>query len=71
MIPIEGSQYFSPEKVCCPGCLKKQTRYHHQILQAVIVHPDQNQAFPLEPEEIKNTDGNEKHDCKLNAGKRI
>jgi hypothetical protein len=27
-----------------------------QILQAVIVHPDKRQVFPLSPEAIKNSD---------------
>src|SRR3972149_9444513 len=36
LIAIDGSQYFSSEKVNCPQCLKKESakgdiRYHHQI----------------------------------------
>jgi len=42
LIPIDGSQYFSSDKICCPGCLTKKSKgkilYHHQILQAAIVH---------------------------------
>lgn len=53
LIPLDGSQYFSSDKICCPGCLKKKSkgkiRYHHQILQAVIVHPDVKQVLPLAP----------------------
>ena len=75
LIPIDGSQYFSSDKVCCPGCLKKKTkgkiRYHHQILQAAIVHPDMKQVLPLAPEAIQNKDGYKKQDCEINAGKRI
>jgi hypothetical protein len=36
---------------------KKQTRYYHQILQAVIVHPDMRQVLPMAPEAVQNTDG--------------
>ena len=36
---------------------KSDTRYYHQILQAVIVHPDMRQVLPLAPEPIQNTDG--------------
>lgn len=61
LIPIDGSQYFSFDKICCPGCLTKKTkgkiRYHHQILQAAIVHPDMKQVLPLAPESIQNSDG--------------
>lgn len=46
-------------------------RYHHQILQAVIVHPDIRQVIPLFPEPIQNNDGSTKQDCEINAGKRI
>ena len=46
-------------------------RYSHQILQAVIVHPDMRQVLPLAPEPIQNTDGSRKQDCEINAGKRM
>lgn len=75
LVPIDGSEYFSSEKICCPHCLVKtsakgKVRYHHQILQAVIVHPDNKQVLPLAPEPIRNTDGTKKQDCEINAGKR-
>ncbi len=76
LMPVDGSQYFSSEKINCPSCLtttskKGVIRYHHAILQAVIVHPDNKQVIPLAPEAIQNTDGTEKQDCEINAGKRF
>jgi hypothetical protein len=76
LIPIDGTEYFSSEKISCPYCLetepaKGSVRYHHQILQAVIVHPDMRQVIPLFPEPIQNSDGYTKQDCETNAGKRI
>jgi len=76
LMPLDGSDYFSSNKICCPGCLTKekskgQIRYHHQILQAAIVHPDVKQVLPLAPEPITNKDGSKKQDCEINAGKRI
>ena len=76
LMPIDGSEYFTSEKLHCPHCLKTKprkgpVRYHHQILQAVIVHPDLRQVLPLFPEAIQNEDGNEKQDCEVNAGKRM
>lgn len=76
LVPVDGSQYFSSKKICCSGCLKKEKpegeiRYNHQILQAVIVHPDMKQVLPLAPEPIHNKDGSTKQDCEINAGKRI
>jgi hypothetical protein len=75
LISIDGSQYFSSEKIRCPHCLvtesKGKQRYHHQILQSVIVHPDMRQVLPLAPEPISNRDGSKKQDCERNAGKRL
>ena len=75
LIPLDGTQYFSSANVSCPYCLKtesaKGVRYHHNILQAAIVHPDIRQVIPLFPESIRNTDGYVKQDCEINAGKRI
>ncbi len=76
LIPLDGTEYFSSEKINCPYCLKTEhakgpVRYHHQILQAVIVHPDMRQVIPLFPEPIQNSDGYTKQDCEINAGKRI
>ncbi len=76
LIPIDGSEYFSSEKIHCPHCLYKKpkkgnTRYYHQILQATIVHPDKRHVLPLAPEPIQNTDGTNKQDCEINAAKRL
>lgn len=76
LIPIDGSEYFSSEKIHCPHCLyKKQKkgklRYSHQILQATIVHPDKRHVLPLAPEPIQNSDGTNKQDCEINAAKRL
>ncbi len=76
LIPIDGSEYFSSEKIHCSHCLHKKPkkgniRYYHQILQAAIVHPDRRHVLPLAPEPIQNTDGTNKQDCELNAAKRL
>jgi len=65
LVPIDGSEYFSSEKLHCPHCLYKKRekgniRYSHQILQATIVHPDQRHVLPLSPEPIQNSDGKNK-----------
>jgi hypothetical protein len=74
LISMDGSEYFSSEKIHCSNCLttksKKSIRYHHQILQSVIVHPDKRQVLPLAPEQISNRDGTKKQDCEINAAKR-
>lgn len=76
LVPIDGSEYFSSEKIHCPHCLQKKSakggvRYHHQILQATIVHPDESHVLPMAPEPIQNSDGASKQDCEVNAAKRL
>lgn len=76
LMSIDGSEYFSSENISCSSCLTKKTekdkvRYHHQILQPVIVCPGIPQVIPLAPEPIQNTDGTKKQDCEINAGKRL
>ncbi len=76
LVSFDGSGYFGSEKISCPGCLRKESksgkvRYEHQIVQAALMHPDMRQVIPLAPEGVKNTDGGEKQDCEIEAGKRL
>ena len=76
LIAIDGSQYFSSEKIHCPSCLtykgaRSKLRYSHQIVQAVMLHPDMRQVIPFAPEPIVKADGHNKNDCERSAGKRL
>ena len=79
LITLDGSRFFSSEQVHCEHCLTTTksgvTRYHHDILQAAIVHPDKRQVLPLAPEFVRNSDGKggkyHKQDCEINAGCRM
>jgi hypothetical protein len=76
IISFDGTGYFSSNQVKCPHCLVKshkngQTTYHHQMLGAVLVHPDQNTVLPVGAEPIVNGDGSTKNDCESNALKRL
>jgi hypothetical protein len=76
VVSMDGSEYFSSDKIHCSGCLKKETKkgkiwYEHQIVQAALMHPGKRQVFPLVSEEVKNTDGRDKQDCEIEAGKRL
>ena len=73
---VDATQYFSSETVRCSHCLTKMHRdgitgYSHSVLQPAIVHPGMRQVVPMMPEEILNSDGTEKQDCEINAGKRL
>jgi hypothetical protein len=72
----DGTQHFCSGNRSCPQCLTKQhrngkTTYHHQMLGAVCVHPNEKTVFPIAVEPIVRQDGNQKNDCELNAAKRL
>jgi hypothetical protein len=74
IVSVDGSGYFSSHTIHCPGCLRKkgkETLFEHHIVQAALMHPDKRQVIPLCPEEVINTDGQDKQDCEINAGKRL
>lgn len=77
LLSLDGTEYYSSQKVHCPTCLERrhqssgQITYYHQMLGAVLVHPDQRQVIPLAPEPIIQQDGNNKNDCERNAAKRL
>ena len=71
---VDGTQYFSSEKIHCDSCLEKHRddiRYSHEIVQAAIVNPKLKQVIPIMPSEIRNIDGTLKQDCEINAAKRF
>lgn len=76
LIPIDGTQYFSSEAIHCKQCLRKEhrdgtTTYQHFALQASMMHPNKKQVIPMIAEDIRNTDGQVKQDCEINAAKRL
>jgi len=74
IVSVDGSGYFSSSTIHCPGCLRKkgkETLFEHHIVQAALMHPEKRQVIPLSPEEVTNTDGQDKQDCEINAGKRL
>ncbi len=76
LISMDGTGYFSSDRISCPGCLRKESKkgkvsYEHQIVQAALMHPDMREVIPFAPEAVKNTDGSEKQDCEIKAGKRL
>jgi hypothetical protein len=76
LLAIDGSSYFSSEKIQCPSCLEKKSRngkiaHSHQMLAAALVHPDLREVIPLCPEPIIKQDGDTKNDCERNASRRF
>lgn len=76
-MPLDGMEYFHSTEIRCPGCLRKvdaktgRTDYSHTVVAATLVKAGSHRIFPLDVEEVRNTDGEGKQDCELNAGKRL
>ena len=76
IVSLDGTGQFSSEKVHCEYCCEKHHKsgrieYYHQMLGAVLVHPDHREVIPLAPEPIVKGDGDTKNDCERNAAKRL
>ncbi|MDE0307020.1 MAG: hypothetical protein OXI87_19390 [Albidovulum sp.] len=75
-LPLDGTQYFSSNKVRCAACRQKRLRngatsYCRQMLAGALAHPDQKVVFPVAPEMIEKEDGAGKNDCEQNAARRF
>jgi len=73
-VALDGVEYFCSTKVPCDHCLTRQhngeTYYYHQLLGAVLVHPDFPEVIPLAPEPIQRQDGQDQNDCERHAARR-
>ena len=77
LLALDGTEYFCSDKIHCASCLHKthrqtgQVTYYHQMLGAVLLHPDCQVVIPLAPEPIIQQDGATKNDCERNAARRF
>ena len=76
LVLMDGTQYFRSDEIHCPSCLTKQHQdghvsYSHQMLSAVMAHPNHQEVIPFAPEPIGNADGKTKNDCERNAARRL
>ena len=77
LLNLDGTGFFSSQKLSAPFCLEKVNKktgkitYYLQMLGAAIVHPDLKEVIPLCPEMIIKQDGKTKNDCERNAAKRF
>jgi len=75
-VAIDGSDYFHSTQVHCAGCLRwteseGEVHYRHLVVGATLVKAGSHRVLPLDVEEVRNSDGQEKQDCEINAGKRL
>jgi hypothetical protein len=75
LIALDGTEYFSSQKIHCPNCSHRElpngkTNYYHSVITPVIVQANNEHVISLEPEFIMPQDGHEKQDCEIEASKR-
>ena len=76
LMALDGTGYYSSNKVCCSSCCVKTYRngtksYYHQMMAGALVHPKIKTVIPFAPEMITRKDGEAKNDCERNAAKRF
>ena len=76
LLLVDGTGFFSSTKIHCKNCCEARRkdgsiRYYHQMLGAVIAHPDFKEVLPICPEPIMKEDGATKNDCERNAATRL
>ena len=76
LLAMDGTGQFASNKISCPHCCVKNRsngtkEFYHQILAAVMVHPELKTVLPIAYEPITKSDGDNKNDCERNAGKRL
>lgn len=75
LIALDGTQYFSSQRIHCKNCSQKKHQngsvtYSHTAITPVVVTPGNDKVITLEPEFITPQDGHDKQDCETAAGKR-
>jgi hypothetical protein len=75
LIALDGTQYFSSQRISCPNCSHKTSAtgtvtYSHSAITPVIVAPGKAEVLALEPEFMTPQDGHAKQDCEQEAAKR-
>ena len=75
LVPIDGTEYHSSDKIHCDKCNKRKMKngeinYYHTVITPVIVKAGCEHVISLEPEFITPQDGHEKQDCEIVAAKR-
>ena len=77
LVSIDGTGEFSSNSISCENCCTKTddegnvVSYYHQLLSAVIVHPNKQQVIPIAVEPIIKEQDQTKNDCERNASKRL
>jgi hypothetical protein len=76
VILLDATGKYSSNCIACPDCCIRThadgtVEYYHQMLAAVIAHPDKKTVLALAPEPIIRQQDASKNDCEINAAKRL
>jgi hypothetical protein len=77
LLNLDGTGYFSSDKVHSDACLEKKNKktgkvtYYLQTVGAAVVHHNIREVIVLPPETIRKQDGQTKMDCERNAIRRF
>jgi len=75
LIVLDGTEYFSSQKIHCEKCSRTEHKngtviYSHKAITPVMVTPGNNNVISLAPEFITPQDGHDKQDSEHEASKR-
>ena len=75
LIALDGTDFFSSEKISCPCCTQTtlkngKTLNRHIAVTPVLVAPGQKDVVALPPHFVQPQDGHDKQDCELAASAR-
>jgi len=75
LIALDGTDFFSSEKISCPCCTQSKlkngkTLSRHIAVTPVLVAPNQKNVIALAPQFVQPQDGHDKQDCELAASGR-
>ena len=75
LIALDGTDFFSSEKISCPRCTQTtlkngKTLNRHIAVTPVLVAPGQAAVVALPPQFVQPQDGHDKQDCELAASAR-
>jgi hypothetical protein len=73
---LDGSDYFHSTRLQCPACLQRQDstgqrHFRHTVVSATLVKAGSHRVLPLDVEEVRNEEGQDKQDGEIKAAKRL
>ena len=75
-VMLDGSDYFHSTRLQCSSCLQRRdssgaVHFRHTVVSGTLVKAGSHRVLPLDVEEVRNEDGQDKQDCEINAAKRL